>query len=288
MSTGTVERVGVVGAGLMGGGFAELCAVRGYDVRVVSSGPAAVERDRTRLLSSLEKGVAKGKLSAAEAGAAATRVSFGADLGELADRQFVLEAVREDEEAKVAVFATLDKVVGDETAVLASTTSAIPLIRLARATARPGRVVGVHFFNPVPVLPLVEIVPSLLTSDATTATACGFVTRGLDKQVVQSRDRAGFVVNALLVPYLLAAVRMVESGFATAEDVDRGMTLGCAHPMGPLRLIDLIGLDTIAAVGNALYDEYREPLYAPPPLLTRMVDGGLLGRKTGRGFYDYR
>jgi 3-hydroxybutyryl-CoA dehydrogenase len=280
------RRVGVVGAGVMGSGFAELCAIRGHDVRVVVSGPVAVSRDRDRLHRSLAKTVSRGKLAAADAEAALARVSFGTDLGELADREFVLEAVKEDETAKAGVFTALDKAVAGEKAVLASTTSSIPLIRLAKVAGRPHRVIGVHFFNPVQRLPLAEIIPSLLTGKETTAAARDFVT-GLGKEVVQSPDRSGFVVNALLVPYLLAAVRMVESGFATAEDVDRGMTLGCAHPMGPLRLIDLIGLDTIVAVGQALYEEYREPLYAPPPLLRRMVDGGLLGRKTGRGFYTY-
>ncbi|MCP2167421.1 3-hydroxybutyryl-CoA dehydrogenase [Goodfellowiella coeruleoviolacea] len=286
MSAVAELRVGVVGAGLMGRGFAEVCAVRGHDVRVIVSGPAALDRDRDRLRRALDKAVAKQKLTEADARAAAARVSFGTELGELADRQFVLEAVREDEVLKRDLFAVIDKVVEDEDAVLASTTSAIPVIRLATATTRPHRVVGVHFFNPVPVLPLVEIIPSLLTAASTTESARAFVT-GLGKEIVQSKDRAGFVVNALLVPYLLAAVRMVESGFATAQEVDRGMTQGCAHPMGPLSLIDLIGLDTIASIANALYDEYREPLYAPPPLLARMVDAGLLGRKSGRGFYDY-
>ncbi|AOS63741.1 3-hydroxybutyryl-CoA dehydrogenase [Actinoalloteichus hymeniacidonis] len=286
MTEVTELRVGVVGAGLMGRGFAELCALRGHDVRVVVSGPAAVSRDRDHLQRAFDKAVAKEKLTEAEAQAAVARVSFGSDLAGLADRQFVLEAVPEDEERKNGVFAALDEIVKDEDAVLASTTSAIPIIRLAKATARPHRVIGVHFFNPVPVLPLVELVPSLLTSDTTTAAARDFVS-ALGKEIVQSQDRSGFVVNALLVPYLLSAVRMVESGFATAADVDRGMTQGCAHPMGPLRLIDLIGLDIVAAVGDALYAEYREPLYAPPPLLARMVDGGLLGRKSGRGFYEY-
>jgi len=285
--TPAITRVGVVGAGQMGGGFAEVCAVHGLDVVVVVSGPAAVTRDHDRLARSLDRAVAKQKLTAEAAAAAAARVSFTADADLLADRQLVLEAVPENESAKTEVFRTLDKVIADPDAVLASTTSAIPIIRLARAVIRPERVIGLHFFNPVPVLPLVEVIPSLLTDAATVDTARTFVSERIGKQVVMSGDRSGFVVNALLVPYLLAAIRMVEYGFATVEDIDRGMTLGCAHPMGPLRLTDLIGLDTIAAVGEALYDEYREPLFAPPPLLSRMVDGGRLGRKTGRGFYDY-
>jgi 3-hydroxybutyryl-CoA dehydrogenase len=181
----------------------------------------------------------------------------------------------------------LDKVVEDDLAVLASNTSSIPIMKLAMATSRPSQVVGLHFFNPVPVLPLVEIVSSLMTSDQTGELAATFATEVLSKHVIRSKDRAGFIVNSLLVPYLLSAIRMLESGFATAEDIDNGMTKGCAHPMGPLALTDLIGLDTTMAVANSLYEEFKEPLYAPPPLLARMVEAGLFGRKSGRGFYDY-
>lgn len=209
------------------------------------------------------------------------------DLSRMADRDLVVEAVAEDERAKLEVFARLDRTVERRDAVLATNTSSIPVIRLAAATSRPQQVVGLHFFNPVPVLPLVELVPSLLTGEETVRRARDFASEVLGKRVVRAQDRAGFIVNALLVPYLLAAVRMAESGAASAEDIDQGMTLGCAHPLGPLALADLIGLDTVQAIARSMYAEYREPLYAPPPLLARMVDAGLLGSKTGRGFHTY-
>ncbi len=205
----------------------------------------------------------------------------------LADRDFIIEAIAEDEDMKVNLFSALDKIVDDPEAILASNTSSIPIMKLAMATERPGNVVGTHFFNPVPVLPLVELVASLLTSDATVEQARAFTSEQLGKTVISSQDRAGFVVNALLVPYLLSAIRMLESGFATAADIDSGMVLGCAHPMGPLALADLIGLDTTYAIAVSMYGEFKEPLYGPPSLLARMVEAGLLGRKTGRGFYSY-
>jgi 3-hydroxybutyryl-CoA dehydrogenase len=199
----------------------------------------------------------------------------------------VVEAITEDAAAKVAVFRTLDKVVTSEHAILTSNTSSIPIMKLATVTKRPEQVLGLHFFNPVPVLRLVELVISLMTGDEVVDRATGFVTGALGKRVIRSQDRAGFVVNSLLIPYLLSAVRMLESGFATRDDIDAGMVEGCAHPMGPLALCDLIGLDTMQAVADSLYDEFKEPLYAPPPLLLRMVEAGLLGRKSGRGFYEY-
>ena len=198
----------------------------------------------------------------------------------------MIEAVIEEETEKVGIFQALGKVVGPDV-LLASNTSSIPIMKLAAVTPQPERVIGMHFFNPVPVLPLVELVPSLLTSPETVARADAFAAGQLGKHTVLSKDRAGFVVNALLVPYLLAAIRMVESGFASPEDIDTGMVDGCAHPMGPLALTDLIGLDTTMAVAQSMYAEFKEPLYAPPPLLLRMVEAGLLGRKTGRGFFDY-
>lgn len=198
-----------------------------------------------------------------------------------------IEAVIEDEALKTEVFTILDKVVTDPNAILASNTSSIPVMKLGIATQRPENVVGVHFFNPVPVLRLVELVTSLLTSPETAGRAEAFATDVLHKKVIRSQDRAGFVVNALLIPYILSAIRMMESGFATAADIDTGMVEGCNHPMGPLHLADLIGLDTTLAVADSLYAEFKEPLYASPPLLSRMVEAGLLGRKAGRGFYDY-
>jgi 3-hydroxybutyryl-CoA dehydrogenase len=199
----------------------------------------------------------------------------------------VVEAVVEDETMKVAIFQELDKVIAAADAILASNTSSIPIMKLGIATRRPEQVIGIHFFNPVPVLRLVELVTSLMTAPDTIARADTFATDVLNKRVIRSQDRAGFVVNALLIPYLLSAIRMMESGFATADDIDTGMVEGCNHPMGPLHLTDLIGLDTTLAVAQSLYEEFKEPLYAPPPLLSRMVEAGLLGRKTGRGFYEY-
>jgi 3-hydroxybutyryl-CoA dehydrogenase len=283
----TIERVGVVGAGLMGSGIAEVCARAGMDVVVREISDRALDAGRARIEKSLTRAVGAGKLEAEGRDRALDLLRFTTDMGELADRQLVVEAVIEDEATKVGVFADLDKVLEDGQAILASNTSSIPIMKLAMATHRPAQVVGIHFFNPVPVLRLVELVTSLLTGPDTVQRAATFAEGQLGKHVIRSQDRAGFIVNALLIPYLLSAVRMLESGFATAEDIDRGMIEGCAHPMGPLALTDLIGLDTTMAVAQSLYEEFKEPLYAPPPLLSRMVEAGLLGRKTGRGFYDY-
>ncbi|WP_407555740.1 3-hydroxybutyryl-CoA dehydrogenase [Streptomyces sp. Pv4-95] len=282
-----VLRVGVVGCGVMGAGLAEVCARAGREVRIVASGDEGMARGRRRLERSLANGVRKGKITEADRTTLLERISFVTDLGDLADRQLVLESVPEDEATKLEIFTALDKVVEDPEAILASNTSSLPIAKLGRATARPGRVVGVHFFNPVSVLPLVEVISSLLTAERTTAVTEAFVTDVLGKEVVRAGDRSGFVVNALLIPYLISAIRMLESGFATADDIDRGMKLGCSHPMGPLALADLIGLDTVAAVSQALYEEFKDPAHAVPPVLSRMVDSGLLGRKTGRGFYSY-
>jgi 3-hydroxybutyryl-CoA dehydrogenase len=282
-----IEHIGVVGSGLMGSGITEVCVRAGLDVIVVEADAGAAERGQRRLESSLQTGARRGKLTEEEADAAFARVRYSTDLGELADRELVVEAITEDAVAKVAVFRTLDKVVASEHAILTSNTSSIPIMKLATVTARPEQVLGLHFFNPVPVLRLVELVTSLMTGDEAVDRATAFVTETLDKTVIRSQDRAGFVVNSLLIPYLLSAVRMLESGFATRDDIDAGMVEGCAHPMGPLALADLIGLDTTMAVAKSLYDEFKEPLYAPPPLLLRMVEAGLLGRKSGRGFYEY-
>jgi 3-hydroxybutyryl-CoA dehydrogenase len=282
-----VERVGVVGAGLMGSGIAEVTARAGIDVIVVEANRAAADAGRARIASSLERAVRAGKIEADGLDVVLDRLSVTADLDELADRQLVVEAIVEDEAAKTNLFGSIDKVVTDEQAVLASNTSSIPIMKLAMATERPESVIGIHFFNPVPVLQLVELVTSLHTSEATEQKATAFAAAQLGKRVIKSKDRAGFIVNALLIPYILSAIRMFESGFASKEDIDQGMVTGCAHPMGPLALADLIGLDTIKAVAESLYDEFREQLYAPPPLLARMVEAGLLGRKTGRGFYDH-
>jgi 3-hydroxybutyryl-CoA dehydrogenase len=284
---GEISRIGVVGSGLMGSGIAEVCARAGLDVLVDEINSDALEAGRGRIVASLARGVRAGKLTESERDAALDRLAFTTDLGDFADRELVIEAVAEHEPTKVEVFTALDKVVTATDAIFASNTSSIPIMKLAMVTRRPEQVIGIHFFNPVPVLKLVELIPSLLSSEDTQARAEAFASGVLGKTVVRSQDRAGFVVNALLIPYLLSAIRMFESGFASAEDIDNGIVLGLAHPMGPLRLTDLIGLDTTKAVAESMYAEFKEPLYSPPPLLLRMVDAGLLGKKTGRGFYDY-
>ncbi|MFB7380142.1 3-hydroxybutyryl-CoA dehydrogenase [Kitasatospora purpeofusca] len=282
-----IARVGVIGCGLMGSGIAEVFARAGLDVLVAEASGEALEFGRTRLTNSLETAVKRGKLTEEEKDEALARLSFTVDLADFADRDLVVEAVAEREDIKVKIFETLDRVVERRDAILASNTSSIPIVKLAAATSRPEQVIGLHFFNPAPVQKLVEVIPTLTTSSATTDRAETFAVEVLHKAPIRARDRAGFVVNALLVPYLLSAVRMFETGVATASDIDKGMEAGCAHPMGPLRLCDLIGLDTIVSIAESMYDEYKEPLYAAPPLLSRMVDAGLLGRKSGRGFYDY-
>jgi 3-hydroxybutyryl-CoA dehydrogenase len=276
-----MKNVGVVGCGLMGAGIAEVAARAGCDVVVVESDAARASAGRTRL----ERAQARGRIE--DAGEVLARLRVVTDLAELADRELVVEAVVEDEAAKTSLFKELDRIVVDPEAILASNTSSIPIMQLAVATSRPSHVLGIHFFNPVPVLPLVELVPSLMTSQDVVDRARAFVAGQLGKEPILCQDRAGFVVNALLVPFILSAIRMLESGFATAEDIDRGLVLGAAHPQGPLALADLIGLDTTKAVAESLYEEFKEPLYAAPPLLLRMVSAGLLGRKTGRGFYTY-
>jgi 3-hydroxybutyryl-CoA dehydrogenase len=286
MSEG-IERVGVVGAGLMGAGIAEVCAKAGVNVTVCDINAAAVEAGRSRIETSLERAVNSGKLSDDARMASLAQISFVTDIGELADRQMVVEAVREFEDEKLDVFRNLGKIVIDEQAILASNTSSIPIMKLAMATDRPEHVVGLHFFNPVPVMRLVELIPSIVTSSEVADRAEDFMVDTLGKRVIRSQDRAGFIVNALFVPYVLAAIRMLESGFASGDDIDAGMVEGCSHPMGPLALADMIGLDTIEAVADSMYAEFKEPLYAPPPLLSRMVEAGLLGRKRGRGFFNY-
>jgi 3-hydroxybutyryl-CoA dehydrogenase len=284
----SIARVGIVGGGIMGTGIAEVCAKADVDTVLVEVDVQAAERARARLESSLERAVSRGKLEAAGAERARDSVLFTDDFGALADRELVIEAVVEDKQAKLDVFTRLAGVVTDDDAILASNTSSIPIVELAAATGdRAEHVLGLHFFNPVPVLTLVEIIPSLLTAEAVSQRATAFAADQLGKDPIHAPDRAGFTVNALLIPYLLSAIRMFEQGLATAEDIDRGMVKGCAHPMGPLALADLIGLDTVMGVAETLYAEHREQLFAPPPLLQRLVAAGLLGRKSGRGLYSY-
>jgi len=282
-----IQRVGVIGAGIMGSGIAEVCARAHVDVLVYEPSRELAAAGRARILRSLDRGVSSGKITEREREQAAWRLRFTSDLGDFADRQLVVEAVVEDEKIKSEIFTELDQIVTDPDAVLASNTSSIPIMKLGIATKAPERVIGMHFFNPVPVLPLVELVTTLKTSPAVSERAEYFASELLGKQVVRSADRSGFVVNALLVPYLLSAIRMVESGFATKEDIDKAMVLGCAHPMGPLALTDLVGLDTVKSIADSMYEEFKEPLYSAPPLLLRMVEAGLVGKKSGAGFYEY-
>ena len=283
-----MERVGVVGCGLMGSGIAEVTARAGVQVVVLEIDVEALERGRDRIEKSLSRAVNSGKLSDDDAATTRANLVYSLDFADLADRELVVEAVAENELIKIDVFKRIDAAVEDPRALLATNTSSIPIIKLAMATKRPEQVIGMHFFNPVPVLKLVELISSLLTSPETSERARDFATDTLNKRVITSQDRAGFVVNALLIPYLLSAIRMLESGFASAEDIDTGMVLGCAHPMGPLALSDLIGLDTTLAVAESLYEEFKEPHLAPPPLLSRMTQAGLMGRKSGQGFFSYR
>ncbi|GAA3728043.1 3-hydroxybutyryl-CoA dehydrogenase [Streptomyces tremellae] len=282
-----ISRVGVVGCGQMGAGIAEVAARSGLEVMVAETTGEALEIGRTRIVSSLTKAAERGKITEAQRDDTLGRLTYTTDLGEFADRDLVIEAVVENEQVKTEIFRVLDQVVTRPDAILASNTSSIPLVRLAVATSRPDQVIGIHFFNPAPVQRLVELIPALTTSDETLTRAEALVGGALGKHAIRAQDRSGFVVNALLIPYLLAAIRMFESGIASREDIDNGMELGCAHPMGPLKLSDLIGLDTVASVADSMYTEFKEPLYAAPPLLQRMVDAGRLGRKTNFGFYSY-
>jgi 3-hydroxybutyryl-CoA dehydrogenase len=279
-------RVGVIGGGLMGSGIAEVCARSGVDVTIVEVDDATVEKTRAKIQKSLDRAARSGKLADDDRAAAAERLAYTTSIEDLEGADAAIEAVIEHEPTKRELFLKLDEVLPDAE-FLASNTSSVPIMKLAADTSKPERVLGMHFFNPVPVLPLVELVRSIMTSDQTLDRAREFAEGTLGKTSIDSQDRAGFVVNALLVPYILSAVRMYESGFAAKEDIDRGMVKGCAHPMGPLALADLIGLDTLLAVSQSLYEEFRDPASVAPALLNRMVEAGLLGRKTGRGFYEY-
>jgi 3-hydroxybutyryl-CoA dehydrogenase len=278
-----IESVGVVGGGFMGSGIAESVAVVGLPVVVRDINEAAVDAARGRIEVSLMRAAKRGKVS--DPAEVMERIELTTDLDAMADRDLVVEAAPEDERLKVEIFAALTKVVRED-AILASNTSSIPIAELAKEVERPDRVLGLHFFSPVPVMSLVEVVRSLDTSDQTMASAMEFAER-IGKRPIVTKDRSGFIVNMLLVPYLMAAVRMYEDGFATREDIDAGMKLGCGHPMGPLELADFIGLDVLYAVCDSLYEEFKRDEYAPPPLMKRMVASGRLGRKSGRGFYDY-
>ena len=281
-----IQKVGVVGGGTMGSGIAEVCARSGFHTTVTEIDAAAVEQVQQRIGTSLGKAQARGRITAGAHDAAAAKLSYSHDLADLAGCDLVIEAVIENLDEKRRIFGLLDTITPPH-AVLASNTSSIAIIDLATATQRPQQVVGMHFFNPAPVQPLVEVVRSVASAPETVDAVVAFGTERLGKHVIRCEDRAGFVVNRLLVPYLLAAIQMADTGQATVADIDAGMKYGCAHPMGPLELCDLIGLDVIEAVAEVMHAEYAERLYAPPPLLRRMVAAGRLGRKTGAGFYDY-
>ncbi|HWB42940.1 MAG TPA: 3-hydroxybutyryl-CoA dehydrogenase [Gemmatimonadales bacterium] len=277
--------VGVLGCGLMGSGIAQVAATAGFATVVRDVGEPLLAKGRSGILRSLDKLVEKGKLDRAARDGALERLAFTTDLAELAACDLVIEAVTEDLELKNGLWRELDRRCPPAT-IFASNTSSLTIGDMASATARPDRFIGLHFFNPVPLMPLVEVVRAVTTSRATFEAAIEFARR-VGKQAIVSRDRSGFIVNLLLVPYLLDAIRALERGVGSITDIDRGMQLGCGHPMGPFTLLDFVGLDTTARIAEILFDEYREPRYAPPPLLRRMVTAGLHGRKTGRGFYDY-
>jgi 3-hydroxybutyryl-CoA dehydrogenase len=280
----SIARIGIVGAGFMGSGIAESAARAGVDVTLHEPAEAVLDRSKGRIEQSVARAVKGGKLTDNDAGQLIDRVAWTASFDDLGGCDLVVEAVVEDPRVKGEVFQRLDALLPD--AMLASNTSSIPIAQLASWTQRPERVLGLHFFSPVPVMKLVEIVVGLDTDDGVVARAAGFAEQ-IGKHPIHTKDRSGFIVNMLLVPYLMAAVRMYEEGFASREDIDDGMKLGAGHPMGPLTLCDFIGLDVLYAVCDSLYEEFKQPGYAPPPLLKRMVVSGHHGRKTGRGFYEY-
>jgi 3-hydroxybutyryl-CoA dehydrogenase len=285
MTPSQIESVAVVGGGFMGTGIAESAAVSGLSVVVRDVDEPSLERARARIDSSLARAVKGGKLDAARASEASALIDLTTDLEAIGGADLVLEAVPEDQRLKLEVMEAINRVIRED-ALVASNTSSIPIAELAQALRRPDRVLGLHFFSPVPVMRLVEVVVALDTADEVVKSARAFVER-LGKRPIETKDRSGFIVNMLLVPYLMAAVRMYEDGFASREDIDEGMRLGCGHPMGPLTLCDFIGLDVLYAVCDSLYEEFKRDEYAPPPLMKRMVASGRLGRKSGRGFYDY-
>ena len=280
-----IEKVGVVGCGLMGSGIAEVAAKSGFDVVVREVSSELVEAGEGRIRKSMDRAVEKEKLSAEDRDQALGRLTFTTDVPDLAGCDIVIEAIVEDLEAKNALFGELDGLCGERT-IFASNTSSLTIIDMAAATSRADRFVGLHFFNPVPVMKLVEVVRTIAVSDETFERTCDFA-RALEKVPISAKDNSGFVVNLLLVPYLLDAIRQVERGVASVEDIDTAMTLGCGYPMGPLVLCDFVGIDTLYRISEIMFEEYRDQRYAPPPLLKRIVAMGRHGRKSGQGFYDW-
>jgi 3-hydroxybutyryl-CoA dehydrogenase len=270
----------------MGSGIAEVFARAGSQVVIHEIDAAAAEAAQARVEASLDKAVERGKLEMSLREQALAKIAVSTDLTDQADRQLVIEAATENETLKKQIFSDLDSIITDPEAILASNTSSIPITRLASVTYRPDHVVGLHFFNPVPVMALVELVTTVMTDPEVAARARAYA-ESAGKTVIEAGDRGGFIVNMLLVPYLLGAIRMLESGYATREDIDAGMRLGANHPMGPLELSDFVGLDTMKHIADVLFDEFKDPMHASPPLLTRMVEAGRIGRKSGRGFYEY-
>lgn len=282
-----IHLVSVVGGGLMGSGIAEVMARRGLNVNIVEVSDERAQQSLASIERSLARAVDRSKITTEEMANVLSRLQPSADLSLVKSSDLVIEAASEDEQTKLGLFARIGALLEKDDTIIASNTSSIPIVKLGAVSGRADRVMGVHFFNPAPVMKLVELIPSLTTSAETQQRMRDFVTDTLEKHPIDATDRAGFVVNSLLVPYLLSGIRMFEAGYASAEDIDQGMVLGCGHPMGPLALCDLIGLDTVRAIGVKLYEEFKEPLYSPPPLLDRMVDAGLLGKKSGHGFYNY-
>ena len=281
-----IEKVGVVGCGLMGSGIAQVCAAAGYATTVTEVDEKRLQAGMGKIEAQLARSVEKGKMSAADKAALLGRLQGTTRLADLGKCDFVIEAATEEAAAKKQIFADLDARLPQH-ALLASNTSSLTIIALAAVTRRPDRVVGLHFFNPVPVMKLVEVVRTIATSDEAWATAKTFAA-SLGKEVVEAKDTTGFVVNRLLVPYMLDAIRCYEQGLASKEDIDRGMKLGCGYPMGPFELLDFVGLDTTLSIAEIMFDEFREPRFAPPSLLRRLVLAGHLGKKSGRGFYEHR
>ncbi|HEX9891039.1 MAG TPA: 3-hydroxybutyryl-CoA dehydrogenase [Actinomycetota bacterium] len=280
-----VRKIGVIGCGIMGSGIVEVAAKAGADVTYVEVDEDRVKKGRAAIERSLAKAVDRGKIPAEDRDQVLGRITGSSDLGDLGDSDLVIEAATEDLQTKLELFAKLDGLTRDDI-VLATNTSSLPIVRMAMKTKRPELVVGMHFFNPPPVMKLIELIRAITTSDETMAFARGMSER-FGKVVVTAKDRAGFIVNYLLTYYLNSAIRMLEENFATKEDIDTAVKLGLGHPMGPFELLDLIGLDTMMAVADVLYDEFKDPDVSPPPLAKRMVEAGYLGRKSGKGFYDH-
>jgi 3-hydroxybutyryl-CoA dehydrogenase len=280
-----IRKVGVLGGGLMGSGIAQVSAAAGFPTTVREVSEALGEKSRLAIEKSLAKGIERGKVTEAERATTLGNLRFVTDLKELADSDLFIEAVVEDLQVKNSLWSQLDQIARPD-AIFASNTSSLTIIAMATASGRPDRMLGIHFFNPVPLMKLVEVVRTITTSEETEQRALDFV-RALGKEPIRAKDSSGFVVNLLLIPYMIDAIKALESNVASVEDIDKGMQLGAGHPMGPFTLLDFVGLDTVYKIAEIMFTEYRESRYAPPPLLRRMVLAGMLGRKSGKGFYDY-